>query len=573
VGQRRTQRHELCEWTDEGGNMTKHMSRWLLIFVFIITAAIIVVEVGAADDGLVAEWNFEEGSGNTLKDNSGNGNDGTIYGATWTTDGKFGSALQFDGVNDYVEIPDSPELSGGTGKNKTVEFWFNSNKQGGHIITKWKDVSYKDWGTSIGAVGPGLFFWYENRGYDRRFYGGTIEEGVWHHGAFAFERSTGSNNAKVTLYLDGEELDVINFDGVAPDRLYDMPDTTAPVSIGYSGKYYNNGFFDGKIDEIKIYNRVLSADEIKAEYDKKRVFFNIWNVDGKCGIHSGTQFNDRIAGWSNAYTGSETDEYERAAKYLDQEGIDTVNIVAHVRGGGDWGPQIKNLLDAIDHKGVGIKIILDLEPEPTWSQQDVLNNIDTTINIAKKPDGEFYPTVVGISLDMEYLGGTGSGTDTLEKIQKKIVNDNSPLKFFPIWFGDDDRDYLKNIVNKEGVIPLYDGLVTKDTPTDNGINDYIRNNVKFMKENGFTHAGVMPISLETGSIVEKQKVAYKTWFIYKDAVNNAGGADYFLLGSGLATEDPLSIYFLLPSEILSPVVGPLQVVDSLEKCPTTSISE
>jgi len=219
-------------------------------------------------DGLVAEWHFDEGSGNILTDTSGNGNNGTIYGATWTTDGKFGSALQFDGVNDYVEVLDSPELSGGTGKNMTVEFWFNSNKQNGHIITKWKDVSYEDWGMSIGAVGPGLFFWYESGGNDRRFYGGTIEEGVWHHGAFTFKRSTGSNNAKVTLYLDGEELDLINFDGVAPDKLYDMPDTSAPVSIGYSGKYYNSGFFDGRIDEIKIYNKVLSADEIKAEYDK-----------------------------------------------------------------------------------------------------------------------------------------------------------------------------------------------------------------------------------------------------------------------------------------------------------------
>ncbi|MCK4937527.1 MAG: tandem-95 repeat protein [Methanosarcinales archaeon] len=242
--------------------------RKLLIFTFIITASIIVVEVGAADDGLVAEWNFEEGSGNTLKDNSGNGNDGTIYGATWTTDGKFGSALQFDGVNDYVEIPNSPELSGGSGKNKSIEFWFNTNKQSGHIITKWQSISTKDWGASIGAVGPGLFFWYESGGRDRRFYGGTIEEGIWHHGAFTFQRSTGSNNAKVILYLDGEELDVINYDGVLPNRLYDMPYSSVPVSIGYSGKVYNNGYFDGKIDEIKVYDRVLSSEEIKNEYDK-----------------------------------------------------------------------------------------------------------------------------------------------------------------------------------------------------------------------------------------------------------------------------------------------------------------
>ena len=86
-------------------------------------------------DGLVAEWHFDEGSSNILTDSSGNGNDGTIYGATWTTNGKFGTALQFDG-NDYIVIPDSPELSGGAGKNMTVEFWFNTNKQGQYFAKK-----------------------------------------------------------------------------------------------------------------------------------------------------------------------------------------------------------------------------------------------------------------------------------------------------------------------------------------------------------------------------------------------------------------------------------------------------
>src|SRR3972149_11340288 len=50
--------------------------------------------------GLVGEWHFD----GDAKDTSGNGNDGTIYGATFV-DGKFGKALSFDGVNDYVGTP------------------------------------------------------------------------------------------------------------------------------------------------------------------------------------------------------------------------------------------------------------------------------------------------------------------------------------------------------------------------------------------------------------------------------------------------------------------------------------
>ncbi|MFQ6061937.1 MAG: hypothetical protein ACE5J9_02015 [Methanosarcinales archaeon] len=52
---------------------------------------------------MVAEWHFDEGSGNIVKDTSGNGNDGTIHGAIWTT-GISGKALRFDGNNDYVEV-------------------------------------------------------------------------------------------------------------------------------------------------------------------------------------------------------------------------------------------------------------------------------------------------------------------------------------------------------------------------------------------------------------------------------------------------------------------------------------
>jgi len=63
-----------------------------------------------SEEGLTAYWKFDEGVGDVAYDSSGNGNHGTIYGASWT-DGKFGKALFFDG-DDLVQVEDSNALDG-----------------------------------------------------------------------------------------------------------------------------------------------------------------------------------------------------------------------------------------------------------------------------------------------------------------------------------------------------------------------------------------------------------------------------------------------------------------------------
>ncbi|MBU3957500.1 MAG: hypothetical protein KKB25_00310, partial [Nanoarchaeota archaeon] len=81
-----------------------------------------LVDVQPNKDGLVGSWSFNEGGGTIANDGSGNGNVGTLTnGPTWTA-GKFGGALQFDGVNDYVgNFPKSISAS-----SFTVEFWEKS---------------------------------------------------------------------------------------------------------------------------------------------------------------------------------------------------------------------------------------------------------------------------------------------------------------------------------------------------------------------------------------------------------------------------------------------------------------
>src|SRR5207344_548533 len=71
--------------------------------------------------GLVASYSFNEGAGGTVTDTSGNNNTGTINGATWTSQGRFGAALTFNGVSNLVQIPTSTSLN--VSSAMTLEAW------------------------------------------------------------------------------------------------------------------------------------------------------------------------------------------------------------------------------------------------------------------------------------------------------------------------------------------------------------------------------------------------------------------------------------------------------------------
>src|SRR3954470_16681998 len=77
----------------------------------ILSATILYPLSVAAQTGPVAAYGFNEGTGGTVSDSSGNGNTGTISGATWTASGKFGSALTFNGTNTLVSIAHSASLN------------------------------------------------------------------------------------------------------------------------------------------------------------------------------------------------------------------------------------------------------------------------------------------------------------------------------------------------------------------------------------------------------------------------------------------------------------------------------
>ena len=206
---------------------------------------------GSTTNGLVGAYAFEEASGTTVVDASGKGNTGTISGATWTTQGRFGKALSFDGVNDWVTINDAASLDLTT--SMTLEAWVYPTVN----MSQWATVVLKE------QPGGGLYELYANGdqsqpltsvtvgGQYRVLSGGPwLLANQWTHLAATYDGTT------QRLYVNGTQ--VAQRPQTGPTQV-----SSSPLRLG--GNSVWGEFFKGRIDEVRVYNRALSAAEINAD--------------------------------------------------------------------------------------------------------------------------------------------------------------------------------------------------------------------------------------------------------------------------------------------------------------------
>ena len=199
--------------------------------------------------GLVAAYGFDEGTGTSTADASGNGRTGTISGATWSTQGKFGNALSFNGGSNLVTVADAPALRLTTGM--TLEAWVFPTLGSGV-----RDVIIKE--------GPGADYYnlYARNwrglpesnalvsGSNRTAEGPALAANVWTHLAGTYDGSA------VRLYVNGVLVATTNFAG-------SISTSTGALRIG--GNTLWGEYFQGQIDEVRIYNRALTISEILAD--------------------------------------------------------------------------------------------------------------------------------------------------------------------------------------------------------------------------------------------------------------------------------------------------------------------
>ena len=217
------------------------------------------------DADLVLYLNLDEGSGNIAHDLSGNDNHGTIHGAKWVT-GKIGGALFFDGVDDYIEIPSSSSLNSIVSQI-TILAWVKTNyTQRGTIVANWyydksvdPKVNKRSYVCTVNEDGK-PDFGLSGDGKSGTFIKSveSIDRNEWTHLAFV------SNGSTMSIYVNGR----LTASAEAPSEIYR---SNRNVYIGVwnakepEGPEFNT-FFKGIIDEIKIYRRALSYEEILQDY-------------------------------------------------------------------------------------------------------------------------------------------------------------------------------------------------------------------------------------------------------------------------------------------------------------------
>ena len=207
-------------------------------------------KTGISEVNLEAQWMFNEISGVTVNDAVGL-HPGTIYNMQDTSRvfGREGKSLFFDGVDDYIQIPNYKGITDTA--SRTCAAWIKTTKTPGEIIS-WGEVAVGGkWIVRVNETGS--LRAEVQSGY---VYGTTpINDGNWHHVAVVLEDDGSPDISEVRLYVDGQQETLAE---VSARSVYTLP--AQDVRIG--GFYMGDRYFKGHIDDVRIYSRAVSADEI-----------------------------------------------------------------------------------------------------------------------------------------------------------------------------------------------------------------------------------------------------------------------------------------------------------------------
>ena len=225
------------------------------IVILAMVGMLLATDAAVADlsTGLVARYDFD---GNA-DDLSGYGNDGTVHGAALTADrfGNANSAYDFDGVGDYIRVPDAPQLNGMS--SLTLSIWVKTvdADHWSEILNKYNHTGDKlDGSYNLGVdIGGQVAFQYNTASkYVIKISNDSLPTDSWHHIAGVYTGTQGR------IYIDGN-LAALSRNDLDSSGLVNSIADDLLIGSGFNGNL--EGFFNGSLDDVRIYNRALSASE------------------------------------------------------------------------------------------------------------------------------------------------------------------------------------------------------------------------------------------------------------------------------------------------------------------------
>ncbi len=258
--------------------------------------------------GLVGYWKLDSmNSTNYTKDFSGYGNDGNLGGGSAAAsphivNGKVGGGMEFDDADDYINVGDAifePLITG----NITIETWvyWKGNGTTVDFITSKEKEQYE---IHTGSLNNNIR-WLPRTGVALDSPAESFQPNQWNHIAVTYDSGTSSGN----VYINGANTSIMQTGTGALEQ------TAAPF---YIGRRYNTQFgafyFNGTIDDVRVYNRSLSAAEVKSQYDMTYPYYvgtnnnlnGTWAINltqdrlGRAGTYNYTWFGTDITGSQNS---------------------------------------------------------------------------------------------------------------------------------------------------------------------------------------------------------------------------------------------------------------------------------
>lgn len=254
--------------TDGDGGWRTKVVKMKLVSAYRQTSRAIEVGVKPYDATLVGHWKLDETTGTTVADTSGNNHPGTLTNGPTSTTGRVGNAYTFDGsgvANDYVNVPAGSGINGLTAYS--VSAWIKPTSLGegsnGRIADKLQASVTNGWRFSVSATNL-IQLVQQFSGSQARWSSASssisTSSGAWQHVVVTYDNTSASNQP--IFYVNGSVSATTQ--NVAPIGSAGTSDSSNALTLG--GNVATDSTFAGSIDEVRIYNRVLSPSEVTTLY-------------------------------------------------------------------------------------------------------------------------------------------------------------------------------------------------------------------------------------------------------------------------------------------------------------------